>query len=312
MKEFFENLKNIRIQKGLSLEEIARKSRMNLTYLKNIEAGELDKLPKGYDRIFFKRYLREIGEDKEEVWRDFNLFFGTGPLQKNVPYSSDITGEEEEPEPETTRPVPREDLEKKPSLYQKIIMKINLDKVYLYFWIILTVIILGTVGYFAYRQYVFVKSIPPEIKEISVSEYVSEMQKQDSLLTPQLTENSQSSVNPASSMLVELRTLERTWVREIKDEKDTTEYILSQGINRKISADSTLKFMLGRADGVEIWLNGDSLGIMGDAQEVVVNLVLTADGIVEKRLKTPVRQNPPAPDTTANAPAEADTLTASI
>ena len=46
MKEFFENLKNIRVQKGLTLEEIAKKSRLDMKFLKMIETGELDNLPK--------------------------------------------------------------------------------------------------------------------------------------------------------------------------------------------------------------------------------------------------------------------------
>jgi cytoskeletal protein RodZ len=299
MKEFFENLKSIRVQKGLTLEEIAKKSRLDLKYLKMIENGELDNLPKGYDRIFFKRYLKEIEEDKDEVWRDFNLFFGAGPLQKNVPYSSDITREIYE-EPETSTESKNPKMEDNPSLYQKISMKINLDKLNLYFWISLTVIILSIVGYFAYKQYLFVKNIPPQIKEISVSEYISEMQKQDSLRTPQISENSQLLATAESNVMVELRTLERTWVREIRDEKDTTEYILTQGINRQISANTSVKFMFGRADGVNVWLNGDSLGIIG-------SLLLTTDGIVEKRLKKPISQKPISADTVTNEPSVSDT-----
>jgi hypothetical protein len=272
-----------------------------------IENGELEDLPKGYDRIFFKRYLKEIGEDKEEVWRDFNLFFGTGPLQKNVPYSSDVTREVYD-EPDVAETSKSPDIEENPSLYQKISMRINLDKLNLYFWIAITVIILGVVGYFAYKQYVFVKNIPPQIKEISVSEYISEMQKQDSLLTPQISQSNTSPIlSDSSGVSIELRTLERTWVREIRDDRDTAEYILTQGVNRQISASSSVKFMFGRADGISVWLNGDSLGVMGKADEVVVNLHLTPEGIADKRLKKPTRQVTAMSDTGQAETANTDT-----
>lgn len=302
MKEFFDNLKQVRQTKGLSLEEISRKSRLSLKYLEYIESGQFENLPKGYDRIFFKRYLKEIGEDKDEVWQDFNLFFGSGPLEKDLPYSSDIPPQEEYPvEPEEESAI---ELSEEPSLFQKLVIQINLDKLHRYFWILITIIIVGAVGYFAYKQYIFVKNIPPEIKEISVSEYISEMQQQDSLLTPPIAKDSEISGTNNGEVQVELLSLERTWVREIRDQKDTTEYILIPGLKRKISAAENVKLMLGRADGVQIWANGDSLGVMGDASEVVLSLILDHSGIAEKRLKKPVERVPSSSDSISN-PAEA-------
>ncbi len=302
MKEFFDNLKQVRQTKGLSLEEISRKSRLSLKYLEYIESGQFENLPKGYDRIFFKRYLKEIGEDKDEVWQDFNLFFGSGPLEKDLPYSSDIPPQEEHPvEPEEESAI---ELSEEPSLFQKLVIQINLDKLHRYFWILITIIIVGAVGYFAYKQYIFVKNIPPEIKEISVSEYISEMQQQDSLLTPPIAKDSEISGTNNGEVQVELLSLERTWVREIRDQKDTTEYILIPGLKRKISAAENVKLMLGRADGVQIWANGDSLGVMGDASEVVLSLILDHSGIAEKRLKKPVERVPSSSDSISN-PAEA-------
>lgn len=300
MKEFFENLKQIRQKRNLSLEEISKKSRLSLKYLHDIENGELENLPKGYDRIFFKRYLKEIGEDKDEVWRDFNLFFGTGPLEKDVPYSSDIPPEEEKPEepPEEEHII---ELSEEPSFFQKLIIQINLDKLHRYFWILITVIVLGAVGYFAYQQYLFVKNIPPEIKEISVSEYIKEMQQQDSLLTPSISQDSEITAANNDEIKVELYSVERTWVREIRDEKDTTEYILIPGLRRKISASETVKLMMGRADGVQVWVNDDSLGVMGKADEVVLSLVLSPAGIVEKRLKKPAEGAPPSADSASTS-----------
>ena len=300
MKEFFENLKQIRQKRNLSLEEISKKSRLSLKYLHDIENGELENLPKGYDRIFFKRYLKEIGEDKDEVWRDFNLFFGTGPLEKDVPYSSDIPPEKEKPEepPEEEHTI---ELSEEPSFLQKLIIQINLDKLHRYFWILITVIVLGAVGYFAYQQYLFVKNIPPEIKEISVSEYIKEMQQQDSLLTPSISQDSEITAANNDEIKVELYSVERTWVREIRDEKDTTEYILIPGLRRKISASETVKLMMGRADGVQVWVNDDSLGVMGKADEVVLSLVLSPAGIVEKRLKKPAEGALPSADSASTS-----------
>lgn len=287
MKEFFENLKQIRESKNITLVEISQKSRLSLSILENIENGNLEKLPKGYDRIFFKRYLKEIDEDKEEVWRDFNLFFGTGTIQKEVSYSSDITKikkieREEKGESDEDKSAEKK---QKRSFIDNITLNLNLDKLYKYFWIAITIIVIGTVGYFAYQQYLFVKNSPLEVKEVSVSDYISEMQKQDSVLTQQITSNTEVGRTSSDNFQVELYSIERTWIREIRDQVDTTDYILIPGLRRKIEAAQTVQLMLGRADGVIIWLNEDSLGVMGEANDVVLRLLLTSSGIEEKRMK---------------------------
>jgi hypothetical protein len=296
MREFFENLKQIRESKGISLEDISKRSRLPLKYLQDIEAGRLENLPAGYDRIFLKRYLKEIQEDKEEVWRDFNLFFGSGPLQSNVPYSSDI------PEKKSKPPVVKEEQDinqseiKSPNVTKKLLSRWNLEKFYRFFWIFFTVSILAVVVFFAYQQYLFVKNKTPEIKEISVTEYIREMQQQDSILTSQVNNNTEVKADSGAYFTIELHALHRTWIREICDQHDTSEYILSEGLKRKISARESVKFMMGRADGVKIWVNADSLGVVGKADEVVVSLLLNQKGIVEKRLKKPQPKKTPLLD----------------
>ena len=289
MKEFFENLKEARIRKGIRLEDIAERTRLPLKYLQAIEEGRIEELPPGYNRIFFKRYLKEIGEDTEEIWRDFNLFFGAPEeTTSQAPETQEETPSHEEPPPEPPTAPP-------PGNFKG---NINLDKWYRYFWVGVTVLLIGIVGYFAYKQYVFMKNAHFEVKEITVSDFIEELQAQDSLLTPQLSGNTISRSQQAGAVTVELRALQRTWIREIRDTRDTTDYIMPPGLKRKIEAAQSVQLVLGRADGVDIWLNGKDLGVMGGPDEVVVRLVLTPKGITEKRIRKSSRK-PPADTTRA-------------
>ncbi len=306
MKEFFENLKETRIRKGIRLEDIARRTRLPLKYLKAIEEGRLEELPSGYNRIFFKRYLKEIGEDTPEIWHDFNLFFGA----PETPAASD----EDKPSEETARePVPPEEPEKvsipSPRPHRpRLPHGVNLDRWYRYFWIAVTIVLIGVVGYFAYQQYVLLKNTRFEVKEITVSDFIEELQEQDSLLTPKLSGNTVSRSQQAGAVKVELRALQRTWIREIRDSRDTTDYIMSPGLKRQIEAAQSVQLLLGRADGVDIWLNGKDLGVMGNADEVVVRLVLTPEGIAEKRIR---KSRKKAQDTTrtSQSPSTTDSTT---
>jgi cytoskeletal protein RodZ len=57
-----------RQEQGLSLEQIADRSKISLFFLKAIEAGEFDKLPGGlYDVCYLRQYAAQIGFPEAEL-----------------------------------------------------------------------------------------------------------------------------------------------------------------------------------------------------------------------------------------------------
>ncbi len=54
-------LKARREKCGLSLEDLFERTRINLSFLKAIEAGNFEALPRAYVRLFLKRYAQEVG-----------------------------------------------------------------------------------------------------------------------------------------------------------------------------------------------------------------------------------------------------------
>ncbi len=57
-----------RQSKGVSLEEIAERSKISLFFLKAIEAGEFEKLPGGiYDICYLRQYAAQIGFPEAEL-----------------------------------------------------------------------------------------------------------------------------------------------------------------------------------------------------------------------------------------------------
>ena len=84
---------------------------------------------------------------------------------------------------------------------------------------------------------------------------------------------------------------ESTWFRMVRDEYDTTEYIFPPGRDRTFEANEKIELRIGRADGLFLWVNSDSIGKLGTAAEIVSKLVLTNQGITERRIRRP--QPPP-------------------
>ncbi|NOX36563.1 MAG: DUF4115 domain-containing protein [Calditrichaeota bacterium] len=298
MKEFFDTLRQKREEKNLTLEELHRRTRLPIAYLQAIENGEMEKIPKGYEKIYLRRYAREVGLDPDEVSRDFDLI--TGRLTEET--DTEASSEQSSPPPmhDDLPPGSEPDPDFRPSSrWRRHLESLDLDRWYKVFWAGFAVVIVAIVGFFSYQQYRFEKGNRIEIREITISEMINELQKQDSLLTPQLSSNTILRAMGQSHLTVALRAIHRTWVREIRDRQDTTEYILPPGIERKIEARDQVKLMLGRADGVEVWFNNQKLEPLGTADQVVLSLVLTPGGVAEKRLKTVVRKPEPVPDTVA-------------
>jgi transcriptional regulator with XRE-family HTH domain len=59
---------------SLSLEDIARRTKISVTYLAAIERDQLQQLPGGlYSRAFVRAYAREVGCDPDDIVRRFQL-----------------------------------------------------------------------------------------------------------------------------------------------------------------------------------------------------------------------------------------------
>jgi cytoskeletal protein RodZ len=286
MKEFFQNLKDKREESGVTLQEIQKKTFLPEKYLNAIESGKMDLLPLGYDRIYLKRYASEIGLDSDEVLRDYDMLSG-----RLTPYSEKEKTEIEIP-PKTFSE--NKDKQPKPSAdksYSKL-DNVNLDKLHKYFWISLAGLIIVVTGFFTYRQYIYETNNQITIKEIPSSQisnnfvsFNSPKVVADTRMQPDSETISSPTIEKENTFVVELKALDTTWIRQIRDGQDTTEYTLPTGLNHRVEAKKEVKFMVGKADGVEFWLNGENLGKMGQTDEVILSLIISEKGIVEKRLK---------------------------
>lgn len=64
---FYNELKQLRIAQGITLESISATSRINIRFLNALEEGDFTILPKTYIRLFLRSYCNEIGASFEEA-----------------------------------------------------------------------------------------------------------------------------------------------------------------------------------------------------------------------------------------------------
>ena len=61
LNKFSEELKEARIKNGLTLQQIAAKTRIDLKFLENLENGNFAFLPELYIKAFIREYAKLVG-----------------------------------------------------------------------------------------------------------------------------------------------------------------------------------------------------------------------------------------------------------
>ena len=76
MAQFYKELKELRISKDISLEDLESKTKININYLKAIEEGDFKVLPIPYLRLFIRAYAIEIGGEAVRALYQLDSFVG--------------------------------------------------------------------------------------------------------------------------------------------------------------------------------------------------------------------------------------------
>ena len=70
MNEFYKNLKALREEQGISLDEIHERTKINKSVLNLIEDGKFENLNSTYLRLFLRAYCNEIGANTDDILED--------------------------------------------------------------------------------------------------------------------------------------------------------------------------------------------------------------------------------------------------
>jgi len=100
MAQFYKELKELRESRGILLDEISDRTKINIKYLTAIEAGDFQAIETPYLRLFLRAYAEEIGGDSERALSQLDSFMGTSstPVIKPKP-QQEITNPPIDPKP---------------------------------------------------------------------------------------------------------------------------------------------------------------------------------------------------------------------
>lgn len=254
----FEELKNLRQQKGISLKTVAESSRIQIKYLEALEKGDLLKIPEVYDKLFFKSYLKALDLDQETYFERFIDFRRAHRIDRTTSVIQ-INAFDKEKE-------------------RKILNHRNL------FVILPFSLIILVVAFLLINTEMVSTSTDGKVQEIDIVNVVERMKAREQAKKDSLN-HLQDSIRVSGGLTVTIDARYKTWFRSVADKMDTTEYLLKKGQKVKISADSLFEFLIGRADGLHFYLNGRDLGVPDQDSLVVRYMKIDTSGVAVKLLK---------------------------
>jgi cytoskeleton protein RodZ len=239
-------LQTVRVEKGISIEQVAEESRIRAEILRSIEAEDHTKLP---DDVFVKGFLRifaqVIGADPEEAVRRFDV--------RRKPVS-------------TVEIHSRSGAEKPPRLWLTLL------------WVAAMMVCLVGGTLVVYQMVVHKgQATGPHEATVKAQEDSAPAEKSSSAEMPAekaettieaTTQKSNAHEKPAVYAL-EIVCHEDTWLKIIADDARATEHQMKPGDKIEMDAETMFNLLIGNAGGVSVQLNGQPVPVPGSSGQVV-------------------------------------------
>jgi len=260
------DLKRIREEKNMSLEDIFNKTKINVAFLKEIENDRFDFLHTPYILAFIKAYAKALGLDPEPIAERFNeqirselsvsireKIYMQAPGIPDQPAQSLHTIREKQAFPASRMKQPGKN---------RIIFYVSIAA------FVIVVVLL--------QHY-----LKPSEERLIVNPQESQAMQQP-LLMPEDTIKSR----PAEPEILKLRVVvnDTVWFRIQADNKEPREYIFLPGNTRTWDAAERFDIRTGKSTGFELYFNENLLTGLGTEKTLIGRLVLTKDGVQTKRL----------------------------
>jgi len=250
--KLIEQLRKTRLEKKITLDDIYSATRINKRFLEAIEQGNFDILPKPYVRSFIKQYARYIGFDENKILAQFEEQKEHQPVERR-----------EEPD-ETKR-------------YTQIEDSVNTPRLKTLF---LSLAIIGGLALIGYLLFGVFSSSDEPIVERPFQEVVREIEEHAEQTTIEPVDSPGiAALEERDSLLLAVTAIDTVWLTITIDNVSQQEYIFPPGTRREWKALNDFLVTVGNAGGVSIFVNDDSIGVLGETGQVVRNLHITHDGI---------------------------------
>lgn len=227
-------LQAIRLEKKISLEQVAAQTRVGLGNLLLVEQEDHEQLPaEVFVKGFLRSYAAAVGADGDEAVRRYESRLDV--VQK-IAESETIDGKSQ------TR------------LWRKLLIALGL----------LVCIIAASVLIISFLRHTPDTAAPPLSTSSATPDKPGVAESQGEVgLPPEPAEKIPEKLS------LQITARENTWIKVIIDEQESTEYNLNTGDDLELEATTGYNLLIGDAGGLKITLNGKPVAIPGESGQVV-------------------------------------------
>jgi len=228
-------LQTIRLEKKISLEEVAQQTRIGVGNLLLIEQENHEQLPaQVYVKGFLRSYAKAVGADGDEVIRR---------------YQSCLQDVQKISDPESSNKGNAR------GIWWKLLISL--------------VLLIGIIGSSLFAVVFFRQAPnadhPPEQKTTAENEQAVDTKAAEQGLD---LDAERTKAFP-EKWLLHVTAVEETWLKVIIDEKGSNEYRLNSGDELELEAVTGFNLLIGNAGGIKLTLNNKPVPIPGKSGEVV-------------------------------------------
>jgi cytoskeletal protein RodZ len=250
LDKFAEELHEAREKSGISLQQMAMKTRIDIKFLEAIDRGDFAFLPDPYVKAFLKDYAKMVGMDETKIIQKYEA------AKKGKQMEERALGE---PEDTSKKPAPRKSVQTydaTPPQPAADSSSGNKNKM-LYF------IIGGGLLFLLLIYLLFFRSSNEiVVEEKPIEEIIQDNQR---FVEENPSNNSANNSAVSDSMVLTVFSGDTSWVKIILDDIKAEEFILFPNSQKTIKAADNYKITLGNSGGIKFRLNNNPVNYNGKA-----------------------------------------------
>ena len=272
-------LKKVRLEKGITLEEAHKKTKIHLDILKALEEDSVVNLNPIYVKGFLKIYCNFLKVDPHEYISDYKEPATTAQIVKVV--EKKVAEKEERVESFIKAPS-RKSIFPSPATTKKII------RIFFIAIIVITAAnILFNLGRMighrltSRRAKASVASAVKKEKKPLASRLAKSVVPTNEVKVDKPQVSKENEITPVIRLAI--RAKEDSWLQIKTDKRTVFQNILKRGRSESWEAKDKIELSLGNAAGVDLEINGKLIPSLGRRGQVIKNILITKEGLSIKR-----------------------------
>ena len=266
LKKFTDELKQQREKAGITLQNVAAKTRIDIKFLEALEDGNFHFLPDIYVKAFIKQYAKVVGLDEEETLQSY-ILAKEGKEEVVEKVKQEDTGEKKEYTGEQkTKTDIKSNEPAKIFTNDSVNKKSNEDDKKKQKQLIIGVSVIGVVVSVLLVYFLFINGSDDivveekpyeEVLQETPNRYIEEESNQTTV------ETIAANIEELTLTITNVDSSDTSWVLVIVDDKSKEDFLLPPKISRTIKANSNYYFTLGNSGVVKLILNGEVVDFDG-------------------------------------------------